>query len=461
MDPLSISASIAGLIMITNGIVTNGFKYLSEFKQSDETVKNLFHEVNLLFGTSHSLQKVAIRLELEQTSPQHTTRIHHINNCDNVLRKIEAQLEHIAAKKNKSMDRARQRVLWPLSKAETKNLLAEVERQKTSLSLALAVDEMSALLNALASQDAIQSGLAQIDNELQLQRTRMNETFLSKRRQDIINSLNAVDYNQYQSANVRLRQAGTGGWFLDGAEFKSWLSADHGKLWLYGIPGAGKTVLMATIIQEVQTIKAKTGENIGMAFFFCDYKKPETHVSSTILGSLVKQFALQDDHCLHDLESFYEAHNVKGNPPQEVTPLELCNLLKDMALHFKSTMIIIDGLDEIETKRTDTIEILRSLTSTGKMKTLFASRDEVDIRSQLLEYANVSIAAQSGDLRLYVAAEIETRTSRQELRIRDPELKEHIIKTLITGAHGMFRWVACQMDYLCELNNDDDRRAAL
>jgi len=24
-----------------------------------------------------------------------------------------------------------------------------------------------------------------------------------------------------------------------------------------------------------------------------------------------------------------------------------------------------------------------------------------------------------------------------------------------------FRWVACQMDYLCELNNDDDRRKAL
>jgi hypothetical protein len=42
MDPLSISASIAALIGITNSIVTNGFKYLSEFKQSDETIKNLF-----------------------------------------------------------------------------------------------------------------------------------------------------------------------------------------------------------------------------------------------------------------------------------------------------------------------------------------------------------------------------------------------------------------------------------
>jgi exopolysaccharide biosynthesis predicted pyruvyltransferase EpsI len=144
MDPLSISASIAGLIMITNSIVTNGFKYLSEFKQSDETVKNLFREVNLLFGTLHSLQNVASRLEREQDqgSISHITRIHHINACDNTLRKVQSQLEKVAAKKNTTTDRTRQRVLWPLSKAETKDLLLEVERQKTSLSLALSVDNM-------------------------------------------------------------------------------------------------------------------------------------------------------------------------------------------------------------------------------------------------------------------------------------------------------------------------------
>jgi Fungal N-terminal domain of STAND proteins len=142
MDPLSVSASIAGLIAITNSIVTNGFKFLSEFKQADETIKGLFYEVNLLFGTLHSLENVAKRLESEQSSTQHTARIHHINACDNTLRKIEAQLEKVAAKRNKATDRARQRVLWPMSQSETKNLLAEVERHKTSLSLALSVDEM-------------------------------------------------------------------------------------------------------------------------------------------------------------------------------------------------------------------------------------------------------------------------------------------------------------------------------
>jgi len=137
------------------------------------------------------------------------------------------------------------------------------------------------------------------------------------------------------------------------------------------------------------------------------------------------------------LEEFYEVHNPKEHPPKEVTAIELCELLKNMASHFKNTMILIDGLDEIETNRIETLEMLRDLASTGNLKTIFASRDEVDIRNCLAQHTNISIAAQSGDLRLYVAAEIEIRTARHQLTIRDPELKEHIMKTLITGAEGM------------------------
>jgi len=128
--------------MITNSVVKTVFKLLSEFKQSDDTIKRLFHEINLLSGTLQSLDNVATRLEIEQSSPQHTTRIYHINACDNTLRKIEAQLEKIAAKRDRAIDRARQRTWWLMSKADTEILLKEVECHKSSLNLALSVDEL-------------------------------------------------------------------------------------------------------------------------------------------------------------------------------------------------------------------------------------------------------------------------------------------------------------------------------
>jgi predicted LPLAT superfamily acyltransferase len=85
------------------------------------------------------------------------------------------------------------------------------------------------------------------------------------------------------------------------------------------------------------------------------------------------------------------------------------------------------------------VELLASL-STGnqtKIKTLFTSRLETDIEVHLGSYEKVSIAATSSDLRLYVASEIENRTRKKVLRMRNPELKKEIMDRLIDGAQGM------------------------
>jgi hypothetical protein len=101
-------------------------------------------------------------------------------------------------------------------------------------------------------------------------------------------------------------------------------------------------------------------------------------------------------------------------------------------------MIVVDGLDEITHDRAGVTRDLSSLNSEGgKIKTLFASRPEVDIGYELGNFVRVSIAAMSSDLRLYVASEIERRTRDKRLRIRDSTLKDHIMITLVEGADGM------------------------
>jgi hypothetical protein len=120
------------------------------------------------------------------------------------------------------------------------------------------------------------------------------------------------------------------------------------------------------------------------------------------------------------------------------TPEELCQLIRKLSEHFESAMIVVDGLDEITNDRAGVTRLLRSLNTVGgHIKTLFASRPEVDIGYELEEFVQVSIAAMSSDLRLYVASEIERRTKERKLRIRDPNLKDHIMTTLVDGADGM------------------------
>jgi Cdc6-like AAA superfamily ATPase len=121
------------------------------------------------------------------------------------------------------------------------------------------------------------------------------------------------------------------------------------------------------------------------------------------------------------------------------TTEELCELIRKVSKNFRTTMIIVDGLDEIINDRADVTRLLRSInTEGGQIKTLFASRPEVDISYKLESFVQVSIAAMSSDLRLYVASEIERRTRERKLRIRDQTLKDYIMTTLVDSADGMY-----------------------
>lgn len=98
-------------------------------------------------------------------------------------------------------------------------------------------------------------------------------------------------------------------------------------------------------------------------------------------------------------------------------------------------------MDECGTNAGLVAEFLSSLNNddgNAEFKTLILSRDEIDIRERLKDYPRISIAAQSSDLRLYVGAEIETRTRKKMLNIKAPELKEHVRERLVEGAEGMY-----------------------
>lgn len=179
----------------------------------------------------------------------------------------------------------------------------------------------------------------------------------------------------------------------------------------------------------------------GVAFFYCDYKDPRTNDPLVILGGLAKQLALQNERCLEKLEKFYQK-NYSGFGAHfggSKTPEDFCSLLQDLSLCFDGVLVIVDALDECGEGRSYVVELLAKL-STGnetRIKTLFTSRLEPDIEVHLGSYEKVSIAAQSSDLRLYVASEIENRTRKKVLRMRNPELKKEIMDRLIDGAQGM------------------------
>src|SRR2546429_587450 len=60
---------------------------------------------------------------------------------------------------------------------------------------------------------------------------------------------------------------GTGLWICDTPQFRQWYgSDDHGSLWIKGVPGAGKSVIAASVIEHLRST-----DNAPILFFFSRY----------------------------------------------------------------------------------------------------------------------------------------------------------------------------------------------
>ncbi|KAM0153906.1 hypothetical protein ACHAQE_007445 [Botrytis cinerea] len=474
-EVLGIASSIAGLVSLADTVVRLGYKYIRDVKDAEESVQSLVKEVNNLSGVLHSLENVAQALEAQDTSVHSSSKIINLHSCQITLEKITKQLEK-AIPEVKSTS---QKLKWPFKKAAISELLKEIQNHKSTMIMALNTQQMSTLIEILASQEQLNKGVAAINAKMEASRIELQRLAADESLRKKLNLLGTIDVMKWQNSNIRLRQPGTGVWFTESRDFKNWASTDNSNLWVYGIPGAGKTVLMASIIQEIEKtqdpshgMKRPRLDSLpsdivlifwkGVAKFYCDYKDTQTHDPRTILGALARQLILQHQDAFTQLESFCEKHHMTEITQGSATTDDFCEFIVKLSGNFSTTSILVDGLDEIAEDRAEVTRLLKSLNNpSGTIKTLLASRNEIDIRNVLANYPSVSIAAKSGDLRLYVHSEIEKRTKMGKLRIRDHNLKDHIAKVLTEGADGMFRWVACQMDYLCECSTDRDRREAL
>jgi hypothetical protein len=176
-----------------------------------------------------------------------------------------------------------------------------------------------------------------------------------------------------------------------------------------------------------------------------DYKDVEKQLPINIIGSLAVQLARQNEEAFILLQELYKTCCVEDQPPHSPQLSSLEETLYKMTTYFEDISIIIDGLDECGNNISAVVESITSLVAPDEsnIRLLVLSRDLYEIRGLLLSSQNFShldIAARSEDLKLYVAAEIDIRLKRfgrNQLRIKSPELKAHILETLVDRADGM------------------------
>ena len=424
-DPLSIASGIAGLVTLADIIFDRLMKYAKSVKHAEKEIRRLATEVNLLNGTLTSLSKLADALQNGNFDGRF--RIHHIQACKGILQEILAALN----KYDSSI--ALRNAMWPFTTRRIEELIKDLSRHKDTITFALSADSMEAMLQLLGQGKAHTAEIITAIKDNTKITSRIHEDM--ERRKVLDYYLKSNPQSNYDMS-CRLRHSGTGLWLTRLPEFQNWLSAPNSKLWLKGIPGAGKTVLAGVVIEEALN---RSTESIASAFFFCDYKNEDTHNPKIILRTLIYQLAIQKEEAYAKLEQHYQSHNPQGGLPKAPSTESLCGVLHHMIKLYDRVFLIVDGIDECGKHTEDVLETLTSVPEAiQNISMALLSRDEDNIRDFLKEICvPIEIAAHKEDVSEYVRAQLADRIRRRKLRLDDPGLQEEILERLVEGAKGM------------------------
>jgi hypothetical protein len=208
----------------------------------------------------------------------------------------------------------------------------------------------------------------------------------------------------------------------------------------------------------INSSQSETGSQT-LAYHYCDFANPPTLDPAKIVGSLVRQLALQKNNISPEIRSLY--HKYSGQSLQLSMLFEaLDHVIKQ---NLETTYIIIDGLDE-SPNRSYLLNGIRQLCEAPdnsiSLRVLLSSRPEYDIRQALSQIPSFSIEPQHNeqDMETHVRAEL---AKMPKLCAMPVSTQEDLISELVENAEGMFRWIQCQLDTLQKIRTPQALKHAL
>lgn len=209
-------------------------------------------------------------------------------------------------------------------------------------------------------------------------------------------------------------------------------------MWLHGLPGAGKTVLCSSVIEDIRQ-KCEDFHNARCAYFYFDFRDKSKQSVEGMLRSLLRQLSSYDTSLPKLVADLHRAHARQGHQPtQEALIDTLCSIAQET----ERTFIIIDALDECA-ELDEALDLLLALTdaSCATLSILVTSRelDDIgaaikDVPAEKLKHVSIQNRKDNADIDLFIRTQVEKNRKLRRWRRQ----KSQIIKVLGNGAQGMY-----------------------
>lgn len=183
-----------------------------------------------------------------------------------------------------------------------------------------------------------------------------------------------------QNDLISRRQEGTGEWFFESSEFKTWLNGTRETLFCPGIPGAGKTMLASIVVDYLS--KMVQAEDVGIVYMYCTYRNRLEQTPIRLLASLLKQLLQKRGFIPEGLKKLYEHHIHKSTFPALD---KVSKILHSEMDRYSKVFIVIDALDECaddDRAREILLSELNALQTTHPMNSMVTSRPILKIEQK-------------------------------------------------------------------------------
>ncbi|KAK7402593.1 hypothetical protein QQX98_011664 [Neonectria punicea] len=396
-EAIGLAASIIAVVDLSLKVTSKCKDIIETAKEAPRDLRTILVEISSLRSTLENLQFLAqYDSEFDEAVGNRQDMHDAVAGCKRTLEDLVDELGSLAITDDADVTPSRRQklkdvVAWMFRESAAKKLLSDILQFKSTITLGLV------------------GQTARDINQVKPVVHNVQETLTRTEQREICYWLEKSNPTEIHNYACRLYEHHTGSWMLRMKDWKSWLNNESRYirfLWIYGIPGAGKTVLASFLIQSCQEYCSDTGkEGVACVYYYSYRNKQDEGVS--LLSWLVSQLCRKLNWIPQNLAI---NHHLNSLPTMDDLKSALAALLDQMeTVHF-----VVDAVDE-SLPRDNLLSLLEDLIIDprfNKVRLLATSRRYSDIESVLRRYSvsiSMSNAEVEKDIRTYVDSELNKR----------------------------------------------------
>lgn len=415
------AATVLQLMQFSGQVLSCCYDYISRAKSAPKEIQNAIDETTSLKGLLERLQSIAnnpqddrfvILKSLDRPSGP-------FQACSEALQELDGKLRSLTQASD-----VRRRLQWPLEAHGIEKILERLGSHKQDFYLALAGD-------MALHHESTHEAVVEIKDTVEAMQT-------AKERDKILDWLSGPDSSiNFKNAKSK-REPGTCSWLIDSNSFKSWVETEKQVMWLHGLPGTGKTVLSATVVDYLESIPLSSV--CSVLYYFFDFSNASQQTYVGFLQCLIRQICSKHNSAPVELVTLHA--ECRGAPPSSD---QLLNTLKALLQKQGRTFIVVDALDECldmeeMCERAPVLEALSAINALApaRLSIFIASRPEADIKRVLEQICDIDINVQSAVIDEDIRCHIRSCLAKDARLKRWPQsIKDEIETELMKDSCGM------------------------